>query len=1020
MSIPIQEFWKLAAESRLLSGEECQRRAGAFEKMKGAANQSNANTLAQWLVAEGALTAYQAKILLARRTGPFFYADYQIVERIDSGRFAGLFRAVHLPASNAGFGVQPGLGYEVCLSFLSGPALQDPHAMAQLMQLAAASANLAHPHLARVYQFVDLGTYKFVVLESLEGSTLEQRLEQSGPLPAGEACRLARQAALALAQMHQAGLVHGEVRPANLWLEPGGGLKLLHFPLSRDPFAPPTLATFGTPATPHLAKVADYQAPELASGSQWPDARSDVYSLGCTLYYMLTGRPPLLGSDLPTRLQQHLYALPLPANQINPQVPDPVAQVTAYLLAKNPAERYQQAAHVAEALAPYVDSATSPAAPAMPGRDAYEQWLQGKQVYIVPAVAPQMPQPAVFAATQPVAPAPQLAAAGGNLAAQPQRPVPVAGAAAPQPVFQPGASGPMTSSSPRGPNLVAERRARARSDGQNRAVIITCASILLVLLIGFIALMNNGDDGRQSAGNGNAGSSPSSSVPQSSQPVASVPAPSAPPTVHPTPVSTNPAATGNPVSPGPALPAESPAAESFTSLEADPLWDSPTAGPPLDLRYLPPGVRVYVALRPAEIWAHPQGQSLLAGLEELAGVRSLIEDRLRKQGGTSPDNIEQAIFAFGGSGQRALVSLVVRTRQPVNADQARQNWGNPEPSVVAGKTVYKASGATFFLPPEEQGRMLVMTEEPTVDWLAGTQEPYAPFKDLEPLRRTSDSHRHLTVLFVPSFFTSSGKSLFVGPAEKLKEPVQLFFSDEIGREYPAGLASLHLNDNLFLEVRAMGETIVAPPEVARQLRQRVGQLTSRCEEYLLSLNASPYSKKILQRLPRWTEQLDIYTRAGSSDRQAVLRAYLPAIAAPNLAFGTHLALLESPGGGAFVAVRPQAPQTAAEKLKMKISLAFPNNSLEKTMELVGEEIGVPITILGGDLQLDGITKNQAITNLEERDKPAFEVLKTVMMKANPEGKLIYTIKKEGDQEVIHITTRDAAAKRGDAIPPELQ
>ena len=113
--------------------------------------------------------------------------------------------------------------------------------------------------------------------------------------------------------------------------------------------------------------------------------------------------------------------------------------------------------------------------------------------------------------------------------------------------------------------------------------------------------------------------------------------------------------------------------------------------------------------------------------------------------------------------------------------------------------------------------------------------------------------------------------------------------------------------------------------------------------------------------------------------------------------------------------------TAAQKLQKKTSLSFPRNTLEVSMQLLAEDLQVPITIRGGDLQLEGITKNQSF-GLDLRDKPATEILQTIMKQANPDGKLVYIIKPTADSkgEEIFITTRAAVAKNKETLPPELE
>ena len=107
---------------------------------------------------------------------------------------------------------------------------------------------------------------------------------------------------------------------------------------------------------------------------------------------------------------------------------------------------------------------------------------------------------------------------------------------------------------------------------------------------------------------------------------------------------------------------------------------------------------------------------------------------------------------------------------------------------------------------------------------------------------------------------------------------------------------------------------------------------------------------------------------------------------------------------------------AREKLARRITLTFTRDTLEKSIQMLAEETGLPMEILGGDLQLEGITKNQSF-GLDERDKPAEEILRRILANSNPDGKLVYVIRTKDGMETLEITTRAAAAKRGDTLPP---
>ena len=195
--------------------------------------------------------------------------------------------------------------------------------------------------------------------------------------------------------------------------------------------------------------------------------------------------------------------------------------------------------------------------------------------------------------------------------------------------------------------------------------------------------------------------------------------------------------------------------------------------------------------------------------------------------------------------------------------------------------------------------------------------------------------------------------------------------------------------------------------------------------YVAALVPRPYGRLVIHRFPRMVQLASDFTRAGVEDRQAVLRAYLPASAAHNLVLGAELTLSEPT---AAVAAAPAFDSPAASTtdagvaaaLSKKISLSFPRDTLQHALELLAAEMGVDVVILGRDLQIEGITKNQSFA-LDERDQPAGDILRKVLALANPDGKLVYVIKPaDRGTEAIFITTRAAAAKRGEPLPAELE
>lgn len=337
MAASIPEFWQLLLDSRLVTADEGRQLMASFSQIPGAAA-SGPRMLAEWLISRGVLTRYQSLVLLAGRSGPFLYGDYRLYDRLDSGVLAGMFRAVHVPTQ-----------HPVVLQFLTGPATRDPRQWAALAPLLHVHSAVQHAHLQRCFEVVDLTSYRFLVVEDLRGQGVDQLLLGGQRLPPDEACRIVRCAALALLPLHQRGVAHGDIRPGRLWLEQGGNVKLLRDPLSG--FAPvfPALPE----AADWLAPRADYLAPEFLQDGKTPDALTDIYALGCTLYELLAGQPPFLGADLRTKLHQHATQPIQPLETLG--VPPAVSQVAAYLMAKNPAVRFQHLNQVIAQISPFVD-----------------------------------------------------------------------------------------------------------------------------------------------------------------------------------------------------------------------------------------------------------------------------------------------------------------------------------------------------------------------------------------------------------------------------------------------------------------------------------------------------------------------------------------------------------------------------------------------------------------------------------------------------------------------------------------
>jgi hypothetical protein len=249
----------------------------------------------------------------------------------------------------------------VAIKMVAGSFLDQPGAAERFHREVRSAARLSHPNIVMAYDAERVGSAYMLVMEYVEGQSLDQILRRKGPLPVAQACHYTAQAALGLQHAFERGMVHRDIKPQNLMLTPPGQVKVLDFGLARVVRESGTKQTL-TSANSYMG-TPDYCAPEQAADARQADIRADIYSLGCTLYALLGGHPPFQEDTAVLTILAHLQKEPRPLPEIRPDVPPELWAVVAHMLGKDPAQRYQTPAEVARALAPFCKKAAKTAAP---------------------------------------------------------------------------------------------------------------------------------------------------------------------------------------------------------------------------------------------------------------------------------------------------------------------------------------------------------------------------------------------------------------------------------------------------------------------------------------------------------------------------------------------------------------------------------------------------------------------------------------------------------------------------------
>jgi serine/threonine protein kinase len=315
--------------------------------------------LAQLMVRDGLLTTFQAKQFLKGKWRNFVITGkYVLLEQLGVGGMGTVFLCEHRTMRR-----------HVALKVLPPGRAGDAVGLERFYREARAVATLNHPNIVKAYDIDRDGQLHFLVMEYVDGSSLQQMVDRVGPVAIDRACHYISQSAEALQHAHEtAGLVHRDIKPANILVDRTGMVKVLDMGLARF-FRDEDDDLTRKNDNQSVLGTADFIAPEQAVDSHNADIRADIYGLGVTFYFLLSGRTPFPDGTMAQKLLWHQVREPDPITDFRPEVPEELAAVIRTMMAKDPADRYQTPGEVVEALLPW--SATPiepPPAAEMPQR----------------------------------------------------------------------------------------------------------------------------------------------------------------------------------------------------------------------------------------------------------------------------------------------------------------------------------------------------------------------------------------------------------------------------------------------------------------------------------------------------------------------------------------------------------------------------------------------------------------------------------------------------------------------------
>src|SRR5262245_27402605 len=323
----VKNLIELLQRSRLVDEELLRQKLLECKEQLGDIFPTDVDAVVNWLLEHKLLTRWQCEKLFDGKYKGFILGKYKLLDHIGTGGMSSVYLAEHIVMRR-----------KAAIKVLPKRRLKDSSYLARFELEAQAFGRLDHPNIVRAYDINNEGDNHYIVMEYIPGRDLQTIVKEDGPLGFAHAAQIIVQAASGLQHAHENALIHRDVKPANLLIDSAGVVKILDLGLAL--VADDELASLTIQFNENVLGTADYLAPEQALNSDDVDGRADVYGLGCTLYYALTGHAPFPTGTLAQRIAKHQSQMPTDIALDRPDCPQELIDVCTKMISKKPEDRY--------------------------------------------------------------------------------------------------------------------------------------------------------------------------------------------------------------------------------------------------------------------------------------------------------------------------------------------------------------------------------------------------------------------------------------------------------------------------------------------------------------------------------------------------------------------------------------------------------------------------------------------------------------------------------------------------------